>query len=142
MTGFFDVVRQGFELIGEKIEEIEVRREKKVDQMREELRDIYEDQIDDTNQQMNYERHKLAMECEDLKDKFHKLERKSNIRMRNFKAEIQRLKSENHRMRFFLTLAACVGCLLAMKHLHLALTFDHYFIISLTLIIVFVMKQN
>lgn len=102
-----------------------MRREHKDDRMREEMRDLYENQIRSLKLQMNYEQQKMAIECEELKKKIEKLELKSS-----------------RRIKIFILVTAGVGLLSFFAGMMLKYSSLIIIIMALLLMLTFIMKQR
>lgn len=88
----FDNLRQGNELVVNKMESAEIRRAEKDDRMREEMKELYRDQMNTSLNQINYERQKMALEVKEMRKTMREQQKKFDARELELKAEIRSIK--------------------------------------------------
>lgn len=125
-------------MVVNKMENAEIRRAVKDDQMRHEMKELYKDQLNTSKQQIDYERQKMAMDCEELKKQMDKLQKKFDDRELEFREQLRTIELKNKRIIYLMSVAACVcfGIGMMSKNTHLSII-----IIALVLFIIFMLKK-
>lgn len=139
MENVLNTLSNAYGLVINKMEATEVRRAGKDDRNREEMKNLFLNQIDDTNSQRNYEREKSVTDTNDLMKRFEKLDRKIEDREVEHKEEIRRQTLRFYRMFFYSLLVLFVGLVFGMVKSNPFLT---TFIILMGLYIVNFVKRD